>query len=137
MSIISSNLDSYLLPAIDALRRTNLANDISIFCTLSLYVWFRQHRFRRSRLSITRLLFSAKRRWESTVMCRHLVCSDIRRFEVGCRSASTMASYLGFLLICFLSGTALASIGPVTDIHVVSNEIAPDGFTRPSVFTWC
>ena len=68
-------------------------------------------------------------------MCLHPNSFDIRGFEEDWRSASTMASYLGFLLICLLSGAVRASIGPVSDVYVVNSEIAPDGFTRPSVFT--
>lgn len=44
-----------------------------------------------------------------------------------------MACHLSFLLVFLLSGAVLASIGPVSDLHVVSKEIAPDGFLRPSV----
>ena len=32
-----------------------------------------------------------------------------------------------------LASTSYASIGPVTDLHIVNAEISPDGFTRAGV----
>ena len=32
-----------------------------------------------------------------------------------------------------LTLSAFAAVGPVTDIHIVNKDIAPDGFSRPSV----
>ena len=39
---------------------------------------------------------------------------------------------LPFTVAVFVAGVS-AAIGPVTDLHIVNKNLAPDGFTRPTV----
>ena len=40
-------------------------------------------------------------------------------------------------LAALLPTVALASIGPVADLHIVNKNISPDGFSRESVVALC
>ena len=42
------------------------------------------------------------------------------------------SAFSAFITLSLTLG-ALAAVGPVTDIHIVNKDIAPDGFSRPSV----
>ena len=44
----------------------------------------------------------------------------------------SFARLTAFVVAIFTAGV-LASIGPVTDLHIVNANIAPDGFTRATV----
>jgi iron transport multicopper oxidase len=45
-----------------------------------------------------------------------------------------VASFVTFLALSLLSVTH-AAIGPITDLHIVNKNIAPDGFTRSYVYS--
>ena len=42
------------------------------------------------------------------------------------------SAFSAFITLSLTLG-AFAAVGPVTDIHIVNKNIAPDGFSRPSV----